>query len=295
MDALKQFNQAMVYIEANLDCDIDFTQVARLAGCSEDHFRRTFSFLSGMSLSEYIRRRRMSQAALELSQSEIKVIDLALKYGYTSPDAFSRAFQEVHGITPTAARSYAAPLKGIVPMTFQLTVRGSSEMAYRLVEKDDFHIVGIRRRLPLVYHGVNPEIAAMWSSLTETDTKTLDALSDTDPPGLLGTVSGFTEGRDEGAMFDYMVGAATTQAHSDVWHVLPVSACTWVVFKAWGAFPEALQNTWTRIYAEWLPTSGYVLHEGPEIVWTADDMENKKDSHHEIWIPVRKRDERATY
>lgn len=293
MDALKQFNQAMTYIEANLDSDIDFTQVARLAGCSEHHFRRTFSFLSGMSLSEYIRRRRMSQAALELSQSDGKIIDLALKYGYTSPDAFSRAFQEVHDITPTAARSHAAPLKGIVPMTFQLTVRGINEMAYRLVEKGDFYIVGIRRRLPLVHQGVNPEIAAMWASLTEADIETLDALSDTDPPGLLGAVSEFTEGRDEGAMFDYMVGAATTQAHSDVWHVLPVLAATWGVFTARGAFPEALQNTWIRIYAEWLPTSGYEFHEGPQIVWTGDASEVEQDSHYEIWIPLRTGDTRG--
>ena len=91
MEPLKHLNQAMRYIEANLDGEIDYQRVAQLACCSEYHFRRMFSFLSGMSLSEYIRHRRLSQAAMELRSSSIKVIDLALKYGYDSPDAFSRA------------------------------------------------------------------------------------------------------------------------------------------------------------------------------------------------------------
>ncbi|NOK61708.1 MAG: AraC family transcriptional regulator [Chloroflexi bacterium AL-W] len=288
MDTLKQFNLAMAYIETKLDSVIDFTQVARRAGCSEHHFRRMFSFLAGMSLSEYIRRRRMSQAAIELSQSDVKVIDLALKYGYTSPDAFSRAFQEVHGVTPTETRSHGASLKGILPMTFQLTIRGGNEMKYRIVQKEAFHIVGIRRRLSLVHQGVNPEMAAMWRTLTEADIETLDALADTDPDGLLSATSNFTEGRDEGAMFDYIIGVATTHTHSDVWHVLPVPTSTWAVFTVRGAFPQALQDIWERIYAEWLPTSGYEFHNGPEIVWTAGEELPEQDYHNEIWIPVRR-------
>src|SRR5262245_53279695 len=103
MQPLKELNEAMQYIEANLDSEIDFQQVARLAGCSEYHFRRMFSFLSGMPLGEYIRHRRLSQAALELRGSTVRVIDVAVKYGYDSPDAFTRAFQDLHGITPTEA------------------------------------------------------------------------------------------------------------------------------------------------------------------------------------------------
>src|SRR5687768_13579634 len=99
MEPLKQLNLAMRYIEANLAGEIDFQKVSQLAGCSEYHFRRMFSFLSGMALSEYIRRRRLSQAAIELRHSSIKVIDLAVKYGYDSPDSFSRAFQGLHGLT----------------------------------------------------------------------------------------------------------------------------------------------------------------------------------------------------
>lgn len=124
MKPLKQLNLAMTYIEDNLSKEIDFQMVAQLACCSEYHFRRLFSFLSGMTLSEYIRQRRLSQAALELCNADVKIIDVAMKYGYSSPDAFTRAFQGFHGVTPREAKTIGTALKAIPPMTFQLTIKG---------------------------------------------------------------------------------------------------------------------------------------------------------------------------
>lgn len=124
MDLLKNMNAAMKYIEENLTYEIDFKMVARIAQCSEYYFKRMFSFLAGMTLSEYIRRRRLSLAAFELNKSNIKIIDVAMKYGYNSPDSFTRAFQNFHGITPTEARNYGQYLKAYPPMTFQLSING---------------------------------------------------------------------------------------------------------------------------------------------------------------------------
>lgn len=291
MDTLKQFTLAMRYIEANLTSDIDYEKVARLAGCSEYHFRRMFSFLSGMTLSEYIRQRRLSQAAVELRQSDLRVIDIAVKYGYTSADAFTRAFQALHGITPTEARMEGATLKVILPIVFQLTVQGGIEMDYRIVEKGPFHIIGLKKRITLIYEGVNPEAAAMWQSLTQEDILALKAMSDVEPHGLLSVSVNFTEGRAEGTQLDQFVGVATTQSHADRWAVLPVQASTWAVFTARGEFPKALQDTWARIYAEWFPISGYELNTGPEIVWTESKDRPLTDYHNEIWIPVVKKAE----
>ena len=105
MDALERMNLAMAYIEENLDRDIDMRQVEKLALCSEYHFRRMFSFLAGVPLSEYVRRRRLTLAAFELLQGEVSVLETAVKYGHTSPDAFTRAFSNLHGITPREARN----------------------------------------------------------------------------------------------------------------------------------------------------------------------------------------------
>ena len=105
MDTLKKMNDALQYIEENLTEEINYEKVAKRAYCSEYHFKRMFSFLAGISLSEYIRRRRLTMAALELQNGDVKVIDIALKYGYSSPDSFTRVFQKMHGITPSQAKA----------------------------------------------------------------------------------------------------------------------------------------------------------------------------------------------
>ena len=288
MEPLKQFNSAMRYIEANLTDDIDFQRVAQLAGCSEYHFRRLFSFLSGMSLSEYIRCRRLSQAAFELYNSDVKVIDLAVKYGYDSPDSFSRAFQALHGLTPTQARTDGVFLKAVPPMTFQLTIQGGDQMDYRIVEKDAFYVVGIMQRVSLRYEGVNPEIAAMWQSLTEGKIKALKQISNVEPIGLLSASVNFAEGRAEGSELDHYIGVASDKPHDDTWDMLTVPASTWAIFTARGKFPETLQNVWGRIYSEWLPISGYEISKGPEMLWNESKDTSLPDYHSEIWIPVVK-------
>lgn len=289
MEHLKQLNLAMRYIESNLADEIDFQKVAQLAGCSEYHFRRMFSFLSGMSLSEYIRYRRLSQAALELRNSSTRVIDLAVKYGYDSPDSFSRAFQGFHGLTPTDARVEGVSLKAVPPMTFQLTIQGGNEMDYRIIEKEAFTIVGLKRTVSLQYNGVNPEIAAMWASLTEDDIHTLKALSTIEPRGMLNASVNFTEGRGEGTALDQYIGVATTESPAEKWDVLAVPASTWAVFTARGKFPDELQSVWDRIYSEWFSMSGYEVSEGPEILWNESKDTSLPNYHSEIWIPVVKK------
>jgi AraC family transcriptional regulator len=290
MDMLKQFNLAMHYIEAHLAEEIDFQAVAQLACCSEYHFRRMSASLSGMSLSEYIRCRRLSQAALELYQTNARVIDVAVKYGYGSADAFARAFQALHRVTPSEARSNGTSMKLIPPVTFQLTVRGGDVMDYRIVEKPAFYIVGVQKRLKLQYRGVNPEIAALWESLSETDIEALDKLCDGEPRGLLNASVNFTDDRVEGSLLDHVVGVVTTQPpQTGKWAVLAVPASTWVVFTSRGKFPDALQETWGRIYGEWLVTSGYELADGPELLWNETDDFDAPDFHTELWIPILER------
>lgn len=156
----------MRYIEDNLTNEIDFKVVARIAHCSEYHLKRMFSFLAGVTLSEYIRRRRLSLAAFELTNSNLKIIDIAVKFGYNSPDSFTRAFQNFHGVTPSEARNNGQQLKAFQPMTFQLSIKGGNEMNYRIEQKEGFNIVGIMKRVPIIFEGENPEITAMWKSLT---------------------------------------------------------------------------------------------------------------------------------
>lgn len=288
MDSLASMNQALAYIEESLMGDIDFKHVEKLALCSEYHFRKMFSSLAGITLSEYIRRRRMTLAAFELLHSNVLIIDLALKYGYNSPDSFTRAFRSIHGMTPSLARDAGQPLKAYPQLTFQLTIKGGNEMNYRIEEKAGFYVVGIMKRVPLVYRGVNPEIAAMWQTLNMDMITEFKALSNVEPRGLISASTNFAEGRLEGSELDHYIGVATTQEPPGNFARLVVPDSTWAVFESIGPFPETLQNIWGRIYAEWFPSSGYEQVEGPEILWNADKDVTSPTFRSEIWIPVSK-------
>ena len=290
MGLLKKMNEALRYVEENLADDIDFKEVARIACCSEYHFKRMFSFLAGIPLSEYIRRRRLTLAAFELINSDMRVIDAAVKYGYRSPDSFSRAFQCMHGITPSEAKSNGHALKAFPRMIFQLTIKGGNEMNYRIEEKAAFRIVGIKKRVPIIFSGVNPEISAMWQSLDTGMITTLKSLSNIEPSGLISASANFSEGRmEEKGELDHYIGAATTKDCPQNLSCLEVPGLTWAVFEAVGPFPSALQEVWGRIYSEWLPSSTYEVAEGPEILWNEHKDTTSPNFRSEIWLPIAKK------
>lgn len=290
MDVLKNINAALDYIEANLNEEIDSKEAARIALCSEYHFKRMFSFLAGVPLSEYIRRRRLTLAAFDLRTSDMKVIDIAMKYGYHSPDSFTRAFQKLHGVTPTEARQSGHLLKSFPRMTFQLTIKGGNEMNYRILEKEAFRIAGIMKRVPIIFNGVNPEIAQMWQSLDDAKIQQLKSLSNVEPAGLISASVNFSEGRmEEKGELDHYIGAATTKECPDNLACLEVPASTWAVFEAVGPFPETLQDVWGRIYSEWFPSSSYEQVHGPEILWNESKDVSSQTFRSEIWIPVMKK------
>ncbi|TYS67839.1 AraC family transcriptional regulator [Sutcliffiella horikoshii] len=290
MDLLKDMNTAMKYIEENLTNEIDFKVVARKAHCSEYHFKRMFSFLAGITLSEYIRRRRLSLAALELHNSKMKVIDVAIKYGYNSPDSFTRAFFNLHGITPSEARENGQQLKAYPSMTFQLSIRGGNEMNFRIEQKVAFNIVGIMKRVPIVFQGENPDIVEMWKSLDADKIAHLQKLSNVEPMGMIQASTNFSEGRmEEKGQLDQYIGVATTQENPENFSKLQVPALTWAIFESTGPFPHTLQETWGRIYSEWLPSSNYQVTEGPEILSIKNKDLSAPSVKCEIWIPVIKK------
>ena len=161
-------------------------------------------------------------------------------------------------------------------------------MNYRIEEKAAFGIVGLMRRVKLIYEGVNPEIAAMWQSLDEQTIATLKGLSNVEPRGMISASTNFSEGRQDGGELDHYIGVATTEAAPDGLMRLAVPAYTWAVFESVGPFPETLQNIWGRIYAEWFPASGYEQVQGPEILWNESKDVTSPTFRSEIWIPVQK-------
>jgi len=299
MDTTASLNDAMRYIEKRLFDVIDFTEVARIACCSEYQFRRMFSYLAGMPLNEYIRKRRLSFAAELLRSSDEKIIDISIKCDYESPDAFSKAFQVQYGVTPSAFRKDLLALKAFPPLFFHLTLKGGIEMDYRVVERGKFYVMGKTGHIPLIYYGANPHTADVWKKLKQEDLLVLMEYSEVDPKGVL-TVHEQTSKSDtpkwEGDEIFYGVGVVMEKPMPDRFKgrfdVLPFEASTWLVFSAMDNTRDntvsSTQETYARI-GEWLPTSEYEETSAPVITWYESYDFSKPDKKSEVWIPVRKR------
>lgn len=290
MNSMERLNEAMNYLEKHLTGNIDAGKMARIAGCSEYTFRRMFSFLAGMSLGEYIRNRKLSLAA-ELLQAGRSVTDCAADLGYESPDTFSKAFRAVHGVPPSRAAGNSGNLRMFPPLSFQLALKGGKPMNYRIESKGPFFIAGFKKRITLQFEGINPQMEELTGKLTPEIIRELKELNSAEPRGILQVSADFSDRTREGSPLDQWLGVAVDNAGPvpKRFAVLPVDRSDWAVFTAVGPFPEALQETWGRIYSEWLPASGYDLTGGPEILRNESPDTGRRDYKSEIWIPVRKR------
>lgn len=282
MEWVDRMNQALDAIEANLTQSIDPEQLAKIACCSSYHFQRMFSFMAGASLAEYIRRRRMTLAGVELRSGDAKVLDVALKYGYASPTAFNRAFQSVHGVPPSAAKEPQALLKAYPKLHFVLTVKGAEELQYRVERQDAFRIVGISRPLKAEIEHNFQIVPQMWAQAAMDGTMLqLAALMDGEPAGLLG-VSACAQ-PDQ---WQYWIAVASGAAAQPPMQSCEIPAATWAIFPGQGD-GASMQELERRIVLEWLPTSGYEYADAPDVeVYLSSDPAHMQ---YEVWIPVTKK------
>ncbi|KAB1923164.1 AraC family transcriptional regulator [Micromonospora noduli] len=284
---LDRLNEAMAYIERHLDQKIEVAELARIALTSEYHFRRLFSALAGMPLSEYIRRRRLTVAGADVLAGERTLLDVAVHYGYGSAEAFARAFHAVHGVGPGEARRTGAALRAQPRMSFRLTVEGSGSMEYRIVDKDAFALVGRKARVPLVHEGMNPAIVAFIRSIDKETTERIEALSDQEPKGIVNVSDNLADSRQEGTELDYWHGVVTSAAPPEDLDALPVQAGSWAVFTTSGAFPQAVQYLWRDVFTQWFPSNPYRSRPGPEISRVRVSADGTQ-ADAELWIPVER-------
>ncbi|WP_093797609.1 AraC family transcriptional regulator [Streptomyces sp. Wb2n-11] len=284
---LERLNQAMEHIECHLDQRIEVADLARIAVTSEYHFRRLFSALAGIPLSEYVRRRRLTVAGAEVLGGERTLLEVAVRYGYTSGEAFARAFRVMHGVGPGEARRTGARLQSQPRMSFRLIVEGSSSMQYKIVEKDEFRVVGRKARVPLVHEGANPAIAAFIRGIGQETLRRIESLSDQEPEGIISVSDDLDESRAEGTELDYYHGVVTRAAVPEDMDALTVPAGTWAVFESSGPFPRTLQYLWRDVFTQWFPSNPYRSRPGPEILRTRLSRDGTQ-ADAELWIPVER-------
>ncbi len=283
MEWIERLNSAINYIEEHLKKEIEYDELARIACCSTYHFQRMFSYMAGVPLSEYIRRRRMSLAAADIQGGEEKIIDIALTYGYDSPTAFNRAFQSIHGIAPSQARTEGVSLKAYPPISFKITIKGEAEMNYRIEKKDAFKIIGVSKPLHQDIEENFAIVPQMWQEAAVNGTiPILASFMNIQPMGILGVSA-----CNELMQWKYYIAAASTLPAPEGFEEYTVPAATWAIFSGEGQF-LSIQELEKRIVTEWLPTSGYEYGNAPDIeVYLSPDPENAK---YEIWIPVIKKE-----
>lgn len=287
---LRRMNEAMDYIDSHITEELDETKIEQITGTSIYHFRRLFSLLAGVTLGEYIRNRKLSNATFDLLHEGMSVTEVAFKYGYESVDGFSRAFKQWAGISPSEVNQ-EVNLKAFPKLSFQLTIQGGTDMDYRIEDKDAFKIVGVSKRVPLQFEGENQEIIKLAQSITEEQRVKMRSFANVEPFQVVNASYNFDENRmEEKGSLDHMIGVMTTiESDFKGFDVVEVPALTWAKFSCRGEFPKVMQETWGKIFSEWLPSSNYELVEAPEISFTKDlsDLDNV---YSEIWVAVKKKD-----
>ena len=253
------------------------------------HFRKIFFALTSMTLNEYVKNRRLSEANKELLQGA-QVTDIAYKYGYQSVDGFTRAFKKWSGILPSQVAKLKQ-CKSCQKLQFVVTMKGGTLMEYKIIEKPAFTVVGVSKRVPLQFEGVNTEILKLAQSITSKQKEEMHQLQNVEPYEIVNvSYESDTNFLEESGELTHLIGVLTTNNDiSNNLDTFPVKAHTWAVFPNEGIFPFTLQDTMARIYSEWFMTSDYELAESFSFSFTKINEKKENYAYSEIWIPVIKK------
>lgn len=291
MDWIQGIQRAIDYVEANITEEIDYEEVAKQAYSSSFHFQRVFGILCGFSLGDYIRMRRLSLAGEELSRGSAKIIEVALKYGYDTPESFSRAFTRFHGIAPSEAKR-SGNVKIFTPLSVKLTLTGGRKMDYRIEKREAFQVVCKRKRVEKPEsENVSREISALWQQCAVDGTmERLVACLPENPvmKGLLGIC--FSSELDA-KQFPYGIGVEYDGRNVDNdLEVITIPASTYAVFTSKGRMPDAFIETYHRVVTEFFPQSAQYEY-AENVEFEVYSSANTQDPNYqcEIWIAVKEK------
>ena len=291
MNWIQGIQRAIDYVEENITEEIDFDEAAKRAYSSPFHFQRVFGILCGMPLGDYIRMRRLSLAGEELSRGNVKIIDIAIKYGYDTPESFSRAFTRFHGIAPSEAK-HGGKVKIFTPLSVKLTLTGGKKMDYRIEKRDAFKVVCKRKRVGKPQSAnATQDITAMWREFAMDGTMDRIVACMPQNPVMKGLLGICFSSELDSKQFPYGIGVEYDgRKVDDDLEIVTVPANTYAVFTSKGKMPDAFIDTYNRIVTEFFPQSAqYEYAENVEFeVYSSADTSNP-DYQCEIWIAVKEK------
>lgn len=279
MELVESLNAALQYLEKHLLDETDSAKAARHVGLSRFYLERTFAALTGMSVSEYIRARRLTLAAQALLTGDQKVIDLALKYGYDTPESFTKAFSRFHGVTPSSVRRMSTLLRCQNPLVISIKMEGASIMNYKIEQMDAFTVVGAEQSFQM--DTSTREIPKFWEAFFQ------QGLHEKVIP-----MFGICFDADASGNFPYLIGEVLKDGKEVPQGLTTreIPAHQWARFSCIGPMPGAIQSMTKQIYSEWLPTNGtYEVAQYMEIEMYSEGDTTAADYYSEVWIPVKKK------
>ncbi len=283
MALVESLQMAIDYMEDHILDKITIEDIANEANLSPYHFQRTFMILTDLSVGDYLRRRRLTLAAQELVNTDSKVIEIAYKYGYETPEAFSKAFRKQHGFTPRDARKGIGSIKSYNRLMIQVSLKGAQPMKYKMIEAEAFQVVGIKENISCGTKDTDATIPKLWGKVAQDGTlETLARLNNGPVEGVLGITDNYRESDDT---MDYWIATAFSGEHvPDGLRSLEIPASKWVVFEVEGPIPEAITDTWKRIFSEWFPSNGYQPSSAPSLEVYIGEYPNPSC---EIWVSIK--------
>lgn len=284
MEWLNKMMDAINYMEKKMEEEINIEDIAKIACSSTFHFQRMFHMLTGFTLAEYVRNPKLTFAAQELAiSSNIKVLDVALKYGYDSPESFAKAFRKAHGITPSSARRPGVNLKAFPRISFHLSLKGDTNMDYRIVQKEAFKVIGKAIKLSTKEGENLRRIPEFWGECNSDGTCEKICSID-NKQNMLGICLDFEHDKEQ---LSYMIAIEDVNNLKDTgFETREILAATWAVFTSVGPMPRAIQKVWERIFQEWLPSTGFEHADGPELELYLPGDPSAQDYKCEVWIPI---------
>lgn len=279
MEWVRSLNRAIDYIEEHLHEGLTCEEIAAHVYISNFHFQRCFSLMTGMTVGEYIRNRRLSRAGQELISTDEKIIDVALKYRYETPESFSKAFMRFHGVTPTQAKVEGSQLKSFNRLLIKIKLEGGTVMDYRIITKSSFQVLAMTRTFKTEQSFC--DLPKFW---TEYFSKGHEKIVE----GAMGICRQENLDSED---FKYSIGCEYSQGDHipENFEIITIPASTWAVFKCIGPMPKTIQDTWKRIYSEWLPQAEYDRIQEYDLERYTEGDNQSVDYISEIWIPVKKK------
>lgn len=297
MNTIECLNKAIDYIEKNIENELEIDKIAEVGTLSKFHFQRIFHVVTGFTVAQYIRNRRLTLAAEKLAMNNLSVTEVAVLYGYESIDAFTKAFKRLHGVTPMEVKKGNVSVQAFPRLSLQLSIKGKEQLVYRIVEREPFDVFGLVREVkfsPTIAKDIMDFYNGIWDNGIHS--KLVQYLGYDKGHLLDGIHFDFEENDDR----KYMIGAEknNTQISEDLGEEiakrlqkLHIDNRLWAVFEyhADMSNPIAIDTLWRKIYVEWMPSANIVQVEGPCIEKYCWEDEEHYKYYCEVWMPVRRK------